>query len=266
MGWLGNTADTLKRIFGGASRFLYPDACVGCGELLLEHEEVFCMACERFYVEASERECARCFRPRSRCICSRKSLEDAKISRLVKLFTYRARQVELPQNQLIFALKHHHRSDVRTFIASELSQAIREGIPRYERFALAYAPRGDRSILLDGYDHISELSREISKELGIPCLDAIGRRRGGEIQKKLSFHDRQSNMLGRFYLNDGVDIKGKSVFLIDDVVTSGATLVEAARVLYGGGAKEVVGVVIAATGRDELRRPRRYSIKYRTMK
>lgn len=266
MGLLSHAADKLRRFFGFASHLLYPNACVGCGELLCEHEEIFCMRCERSYAEATERECGRCFRPRSRCICSRKPLEDARIVRLVKLFTYRARQVELSQNRLIFALKHQHRTDVRAFLSCELCDAIRATIPKFGQFFIAYAPRGRRSVLMDGYDHIRELSLDVSKTLGIPLLHAIGRHRGGKIQKKLSYKERQSNMSGRFYLKNGVDIKGKSLFLIDDVVTSGATLIEAARVLYGAGAKEVVGVVIAATGRDELRKPRRYSVKYRTMK
>lgn len=261
-----DAATKLKGFFGGVSRTLYPDVCVGCDELLEAHEKIFCTRCEREYIDAVERECGRCFRPRSRCICARKSLEKARIPRLVKLFHYRARRVDLPQNRLIFALKHHHRSDVRQFLASELVSAISDGIPRSERFVLVYAPRSRKSVLQDGYDHILELTEQMSKLLRVPLINAIGRHAGGKVQKKLSYLERQKNMTGRFYLKDDVDITGKSVLLVDDVVTSGATMIEAARVLYAGGAKEVVGVVIAATGRDELRKPRRYSVKYKTMK
>ena len=162
MALFSNAAKKLKRLLGGVLPLLYPDACVGCGELLFKHEEIFCTRCERTYVEALERECGRCFRPRYRCICSRKSLEEAKIPRLVKLFSYRARQVELPQNRLIFSLKHHHRTDVRKFLSSEICDAIREGIPKYGQFVITYAPRGSRSVILDGYDHIRELSLEMS--------------------------------------------------------------------------------------------------------
>ena len=111
-----------------------------------------------------------------------------------------------------------------------------------------------------------ELAEATGKLLDLPLTCAIGRRKGGKIQKKLTYAERLLNMKGRFYLHENAQIAGKSVFLFDDVVTSGATLIEAARVLFDGGAKEVIGVVIAATGRDELRRPRRFSVKYRTMK
>jgi ComF family protein len=261
-----SAADKLKGFFGGVSLSLYPDACVGCEELLEKHEEIFCTRCERDYIAALERECGRCFRPRSRCICSKKALEDVKISRLVKLYNYRGRSVNLPQNRLIFALKHHHRTDVRQFLALELAEAVKSGIPGYEHFVLAYAPRGRKSVIKDGYDHILELTEEMAKLLRIPKIDAIGRHAGGKIQKKLSYLERQKNMMGRFYLRDTVDIAGKSILLVDDIVTSGATLIESARVLYGGGAKEVVGVVVAATGRDELRKPRRFSVRFKTMK
>ena len=256
----------LKTFFGLAATSIYPDSCVGCDELLEDREEIFCSHCQRAYLEATERECARCFRPRSRCICSRKSLEGAKISRLVKLYTYRSGQVNLPQNRLIYALKHHHRSDVRRFLAQELSAAISAGIGDLSHFVLTFAPRSKSAVIDDGYDHIEELAKEISNILSLPLVFAIKRRKGGKIQKKLSYLDRQKNMKNRFYLDSGVEIKGKSILVLDDIITSGATMMESARVLYENGAKEVVGVVIASTGRDEKRKPRRYSVKYRTMK
>ena len=172
----------------------------------------------------------------------------------------------MPQNRLIYTLKHHHRADVRRFVAEELTYAISAQIPNYKDFVFTYAPRGKRAILRYGYDHLKELTREMAEILGIPQLDVICRHSGGKEQKQLKSAERQKNMAGRFYPDERFDLKGKSVFLVDDIVTSGATLIEGARVLSALGVKEIVGVVIAATGRDENRKPRRFSVKYRTMK
>ncbi|MFH1192872.1 MAG: phosphoribosyltransferase family protein [Candidatus Jorgensenbacteria bacterium] len=56
---------------------------------------------------------------------------------------------------------------------------------------------------------------------------------------------RQENVVGCFVLRRPESIRGKTVFLVDDVFTSGATMGEAAKILHAGGAKRIIGVVIA---------------------
>ncbi len=239
---------------------LYVPKCVCCGEVLEKNQTVFCRSCYTAYEDAKQRECGRCFRPRSRCVCSRRPLENARVSRLIKLCTYRPRHTEAPESRLIFSLKHDHRRDVIAFTASELSYAIGAGINGINRYVIVHAPRSKAAIRLDGYDHTELLARELAKLFGIPHLHAILRRRGGGTQKRLSFKDRHKNMHALLYSNPNVDLAGKSVLFLDDITTSGATIIESARLLYGMGAKEVVGVVVAATGRDSTDKPRKYSV------
>ena len=65
---------------------------------------------------------------------------------------------------------------------------------------------------------------------------------------------RRANVLGMYELCSGASADGKHILLVDDVVTSGATLLECARVLLDAGAASVQCVALAAareTGRDE---------------
>ena len=57
---------------------------------------------------------------------------------------------------------------------------------------------------------------------------------------------RRANVLGVYRIFDGVDVKGKRVLLLDDILTTGATAGECARVLLSAGAKEVHCAAVAA--------------------
>lgn len=243
---------------------LYVPKCVCCGEILEKNESVFCHSCFQVYEEAKQRECGRCFRPRARCVCSRRPLERVRVTRLVKLFAYRPRQVNSPESRLIFSLKHDHRRDVIRFIANELSYSIGAGVSGIGQYVIVHAPRSQIAISLDGYDHTRLLARALSEIFKIPHIPAILRRKGGGTQKRLSFKERHKNMRALLYPNPKVDLAGKSVLFLDDITTSGATVIESARLLYGMGAKEVIGVVVAATGRDSTDKPRKYSVNIRS--
>ncbi len=64
-------------------------------------------------------------------------------------------------------------------------------------------------------------------------------------QTKLTYAERQLNVQDAFELEDGVNVEGKTVLLVDDVMTTGATMNECARALKDAGAKRVNGLVFA---------------------
>ena len=245
---------------------LYVPKCVCCGTVLEKNQTVFCDACHTAYEDAKQRECGRCFRPRSRCVCSRRPLESVRVSRLIKLCAYRPKRVDSPESRLIFSLKHDHRRDVIEFTANELSYAIGTAVKGIHQYTIVHAPRSRAAIRADGYDHTALLARELAKLFEISHQHAILRRKGGKTQKRLSFKERYGNIRELLYPNPKVDLAGKRVLLLDDITTSGATIAESARLLYGMGAKEVIGVVIAVTGRDSTDKPRKYSVNIRSKK
>lgn len=244
--------------------FLYVPKCVSCKEPLARNEHTLCVKCAEKYEEAKQVVCGRCFQPRCRCVCSYRLPESERLNRLIKLYSYRPKQPDLPESRLIFSLKHDHLESVIGFLADELTTAIAAAIDRPSDLILVHAPRSNAAICRVGYDHTKLLAKAIADRLSLPFIAVIGRKPGGKIQKTLSGTERKRNARGRFYLKKGLLPEGKSVLLVDDVATSGATISECAKVLYEGGAKEVIGVVVAVSGLDSSDKPKRYSVQIKS--
>jgi predicted amidophosphoribosyltransferase len=85
-----------------------------------------------------------------------------------------------------------------------------------------------------GIDHARCIARGMARELGAPLVPAL-QRAHRPTQRGLSPTAREANVAGAFTLRRGVDLRGKTVILVDDVRTTGATLREAARALGARG-------------------------------
>lgn len=96
-----------------------------------------------------------------------------------------------------------------------------------------------------GYNQSYLLARELSSRTGLDLCDPLIRSRYTISQTKTAnVTERRKNVSAAFLCNDPV-VKGRRVILIDDVVTSGATLDECARMLKGAGALSVWGFTFA---------------------
>lgn len=96
-----------------------------------------------------------------------------------------------------------------------------------------------------GFDQGREITRVLSRQLGIPWRDAVQRQRPTPSQQRLSRADRQRNLAGAFALLTPLD--GQRVAVVDDVLTTGSTAAELARLLLAGGAGAVHAWAIART-------------------
>ncbi len=97
-----------------------------------------------------------------------------------------------------------------------------------------------------GYNQAQLLAAGLSKKFDLPMLDCLERVKNTKTQVGLSKEDREENIHGAFALKKNVRLTDiKQVFLVDDVVTSGATLKEAAKILKKAGVKRVWGVTLA---------------------
>lgn len=109
-------------------------------------------------------------------------------------------------------------------------------------------PLHRRRLLWRGYNQSLELARRIAKTHGIP-LDAraLVRTRNTVPQTRVEAGQRRRNIRGAFRA-DPLKVKGKSVLLVDDVLTTGATLEECAKTLHRAGSSAVDVLVLSVAG------------------
>ena len=112
---------------------------------------------------------------------------------------------------------------------------------------ITWVPISRRRKFRRGYDQVELLARAVSRELGIPCGPVLKKIRHNPPQSGItgSAH-RRANVLNVYQARNSEQFAGKRILLLDDIVTTGATVSECARVLLTAGAKEVYCAAIAA--------------------
>lgn len=105
---------------------------------------------------------------------------------------------------------------------------------------LTWVPSSEERKRTRGYDQTFLLAQSVAEELGTACVKTLHKTVHNESQSRLKdAAARRANVLGVFEVCHEDAFRGKRVLLIDDVVTSGATLSECARVLLTAGAASV---------------------------
>ena len=103
-----------------------------------------------------------------------------------------------------------------------------------------------------GYDQVELLAQTVAEELGMEITPTLTKIRHNPPQSGIQgYAKRKANVLGAYRAEHQERFRGKRVLLLDDIVTTGATASEAARILLTAGAKEVHLAAIAAASHDQ---------------
>lgn len=118
-------------------------------------------------------------------------------------------------------------------------------INKYRDYYITFIPLNFESYNKRGFNQCEYLAKELGQLTDNEVIDLFSRKDGTRVQKLLSKSERKNNMHGALYMRKGGMAKGKKIIVIDDVITTGATINEAKRVLYNDGAIDVKALVIA---------------------
>lgn len=110
---------------------------------------------------------------------------------------------------------------------------------------LTYVPLGNNRLRQRGYNQSRILADNLSRKIGIPVWHVLVKSVPTRRQNELSREERLVNVEGAFAIRSGVDVEGLRILLIDDVMTTGATLSECARALKDAGAESVRCLTLA---------------------
>ena len=151
------------------------------------------------------------------------------------------------------AVRRYKFSRVRALgkpLAALMAQCLSGRLPQGADL-ICWAPLSGKRLRKRGFDQAELLAREVGRLLSIPAGPALKKTRNTGPQSELEEESaRQANARGAYTLAPGIDLTGKRVVLVDDVVTSGSTLRECAALLRRGGAAQVYCLTLARARGD----------------
>ncbi len=145
--------------------------------------------------------------------------------------------------KMIYSLKFRGRKDLVKIISAEMINTYNQYLITKDIDFICCVPSSFKSTFKRGYDHVKLLGKSVSKAIGLDLIHPLKLARKKIPQHTLSGKDRIENIKGAFLCTDEVDIKGKTLLVIDDILSTGATFNECAKVLKRKGAKRVYGLM-----------------------
>lgn len=222
-------------------------ACALCGRALPALAPYpLCGPCASGLPRIREPRCSRCGKELisedGLCMRCRRSAYD--FDKAYPLYSYAAGAKELVQ-----AYKLGGRRSLGRFFAGELEAAYRG---RWTGLSIVPVPPSPGKLRKKGWDQVMTIAADLTAR-GLPVEALLRRAPGGAAQKSLDYAGRTANLRGRMMLRPSLSRglklglrRGDPYILLDDVLTTGATLSECARALKAGGASAVYCLVIAA--------------------
>jgi len=218
-------------------RLLPAQPCYLCGELT--HDGLCCTACQADLPHHTAPCCTVCALPLPVTgVCGRCLAAPPAFAHTIAAFRY-----AFPLDHMIRALKFDECLILADFLADALAARIDERADLLIPLPLHPARLRER-----GFNQSHLLATRLSRILHMPLLaQAATRVRDTLPQSSLPWRERGKNMQHAFALAAGTDVHGKHVAIVDDVMTTGASIEALARILKQAGAKKVSAWVVART-------------------
>lgn len=234
----------LSNAFNALLDFCFPGVCAAC-KMACDGRTPLCVNClALLHAVATSPACRLCAAPLaiegSPCpYCRQKGLKP--FQRVVALGHF-----EAPVREMIHAIKYHRDWPLAEYLADYLleQERVKELLTGAE--VLIPVPLYPLRQLSRGFNQASVIATRLKKRSGLALAEVLIRVRDTETQTH--FHSRAKrikNMKGAFALGRAKHIRGKHVILLDDVMTSGATLRAAVRALKEGEPASVSALVLA---------------------
>lgn len=226
---------------------IFPQTCGACGTALLERGLHLCWDCRARLKVVSAPLCSCCGEPihgrvDHAYVCHACSRRPPPFRRARAAVHYN----EVAKSILI-RFKYHHELWMEPFLVDLLESAIRihYGDEHYD--ALCAVPLHPSRLRERGYNQSGLLGRALARRLDIPLLgrNVLRRIRRTPSQTRLTARRRIVNVKGAFEASRAKAWAGKTLLLVDDVMTTGATAGACAKALLEAGAKAVDVVTVA---------------------
>lgn len=218
---------------------IFPNRCPLCGEVINWKYE-YCQGCFDELPYTGEEFCHGCGNISSSCICHR---NENLFSRCYAAFYY----LDSAKGGVVY-LKNTKNNVFPRLFAEKIRSDIEADPYEFKADFIVPVPMSKTKLRKRGFNQAEVLADALSQQLNIPiCNDALVKSISFVAQHKLSATRRKTNASHLYSAGKNIDIKGKTVIIVDDVMTTGSTINSCAEILLGMGAEKIIAAVAAST-------------------
>jgi ComF family protein len=219
---------------------IFPRNCDSCGQSLYDSENSLCLVCigllprTSYHLRAFDNDLMDKVRGLSQVglvMAYLKFTKEGKSQQLLHLLKYRNKPALAKELGALYG---------RVLLQTDLCNRWEVIVP---------VPLHPQKLKRRGYNQSEEFGLGLSKVLSIPLQNLLERSVFTETQTRKSRLERMSNVDEVFQLSEGKTVQNRNIMLVDDVMTTGATLCACANVLLGNNAKTVDLITLAAGGK-----------------
>lgn len=209
--------------------WLFPERCGCCGKPV-ETGALACASCRAALVPILPPVCSGCGASLVDCRCGKRA---RRYGACIAAAYY-----EGAGKRALLRLKFQGKPAAAELLSLLLSRAVERTLPEVEFDAVVPVPLDKKTLRKRGYNQSELLAAAVAKRLGVPCRLWLRKLYATTPQRSLPADRRRGNVLGVFDAAPDAEIRGKTLLLVDDTMTTGATLDECAGIclLYGAAA------------------------------
>jgi len=238
----------IKSFYQSILDFLFPPRCFGCDKDI--EQGIICNKCFTQITTSALGVCSVCGLPKSSDEeCSHplihSGIKPNVLTRIRALGKYTTPYIGLVHN-----FKYQNKKKIARVLGLALSNLITSDPILSRADYIIPIPLHPARLRERGFNQSLLLAQEAAFSSGITLQDCLIRTKNTPSQTQLDYDSRAKNIRGAYQLKTRLDfsLKDKRVVLVDDVITTGATLTEAAKTLVENGVTEVYGVVVTTAG------------------
>lgn len=231
----------MKALINLIKEAFFPMTCAACGEVT-EGGEPLCDFCREMLKPFNPiKRCVRCGNEESDCECKYRVFHfDGLIAPFKNKDTARLG---------VYSFKFRRKMSNADYFAKQMAFCVKNEYRDIRFDAVTFVPMHKRRFLKRGFNQSRVLAEKIADALALPLEDTLVALKAGKRQHDLFGKERVQNVKGR-YKAKGI-LRGKTLLLVDDIKTTGATLDECAKQLYLRGADSVYCVTALISVRDK---------------
>ena len=223
-------------MFSDFLSLIFPDTCIGCNSTLVKGERLLCLNCKFNLPETN-------YHLQTTNDLHKRFAGKVNIS---LAFAYLIYVKDGLAQKIIYTIKYKGVKEGAMLMGELYGQLLKNAGLEQKIDVLVAVPLHRKKLQKRGFNQSEWFAKGLSKELGIPLSNVLQRTEEKTSQTLKSRIARWSNVKEIYKISEKANVKGLRILLVDDVITTGATMEICAAELLNNGAKEVSIVAIAA--------------------